>query len=468
MKIIACFVLVVSYVAANAQTTALVITHVTVIDMTGAAPKSDMTVVISGNRIVSVDKSKRVPKSAQVIDGTGKFLIPGLWDMHVHFKEIERTFPLLLANGVTGIRNLGGDLDQLVKWRSEVASGRLLGPRIITCGPIVDGPNPSAHGSVITVADANEGRAAVDLLKSKGSDCVKVYDQLPRDAYFAIIAEAKKVGLPVVGHVPLALTADEAANAGQRSIEHLGNVFESATTLRQQLIADDAKAGPVKDPSEFPRRIAAKGERMLATYDEKRAEQIFASYVRNHTWQVPTLETKWSLSFFDDLVGKGDSRLKYIPKSELEYWTPEKNFFARYRTPEYIVYRKRLFQRELDLVRDMHQAGVMFMTGTDLSGAYVFAGFSVHHEMELLVQAGLSPYESLQAATRNPALFLGESKDWGTVESGKLANLVLLSANPLLDIRNSQKIDGVVLLGRYLSRGDLRSLLAKAEAAANN
>ena len=468
MKLIASFFLlfVLSTLDLLAQNRPLVITHVTVIDMTGAAPKSDMTVVISDKRILSIARTARIPKSGRVIDGTGKFLIPGLWDMHVHFNEIERTFPMFIANGVVGVRNMGGDLDLLAKWRSQIALGELLGPRIITCGPILDGTNPSAHGSVMTVANADEGRAAVDLLKSKGADCVKVYDQLTRDAYFAIVAEAKKVGLPVVGHVPLALTADEAANAGQRSIEHLGNVFESATSIRAQLIEEDTKAGPVKDPSEFPRRIAAKGERMLSTYNEKRAQQIFESYVKNHTWQVPTLETKWALTFFDDLVANADARLKYIPRSEFQYWTPEKNFFARYRTPEYIVYRKRLYQRELDLVRDMHKAGVMFMTGTDLSSAYVFAGFSVHHEMELLVQAGLSPSEALQAATRNPALFFGEAKDWGTVERGKLANLVLLSANPLVNIRNTQSIDAVILNGRYMDKSELQSLLKTAETVA--
>ena len=468
MKLFRPFLLILCFaLTIQAQASLLAITHVTVVDMTGAPARQDMTVIVANSRIISIGKKVRVPESAKVIDGTGKFLIPGLWDMHVHFKEVERTFPMFIANGVTGVRNVGGDLDQLVKWRSEVASGRLTGPRIVTCGPILDGPNPSAHGSLLTIADAKEGRAAVDLLKSKGADCIKVYDQLTRDAYFEIIKEAKRVGLPVVGHVPLALTADEAANAGQRSIEHLGNVFESATSIRAQLIAEDARAGPVKDPSEYPRRIAARGERMLSTYDEKLAQLIFKSYVRNHTWQVPTLETKWSLAFFDELVGKDDARLKYIPASELEYWTPQKNFFARYRTPEYIVYRKKLYQKELDLVRDMHRAGVMFMTGTDLSGAYVFAGFSVHHEMELLVQAGLSPYEALQAATRNPALFLRESKDWGTIEKGKLANLVILSANPLEDIRNSQKIDGVVLNGRYLPKSELQSMLVKAESIAN-
>jgi adenine deaminase len=170
------------------------------------------------------------------------------------------------------------------------------------------------------------------------------------------------------------------------------------------------------------------------------------------TWQVPTLEFKWAQTFIDDLSQSSDPRLKYIPQSEQQWWSPQKNFFARYRTPEYIVFRKRLFQKELELVGAMHRAGVPFMAGTDLSGAYVFAGFSLHHELELYVQAGFTPMEALQAATRNPAIFLGELNSQGTVERGEIANLVLLEANPLENIRNIQRINAVVLNGRYLPK----------------
>ena len=459
---------VVSAHANQAVSNVLVITHVTVIDMTDAKPKPDMTVVVKADRIEEIGKTPkvRVPRGAQVIDGRGKFLIPGLWDMHVHFTEVERSFPMFIANGVTGVRNMGGDLDQLIRWRSDVSSGKLLGPRIVTCGPIVDGPDPAAHGPVVVAGNGAEGRQIVEMLKSKNADCVKVYDRLSRDTYFAIVDEAKKLGLPVVGHVPLSITAEDASNAGQRSIEHLGNIFESASTIGQQLLQEESSSQPVSDPSEFPRRIAARGERMLSTYDEKTANAIFRTFVKNKTWQVPTLEFKWAQTFFDDLVQNGDPRLKYIPESDKQWWTPQKNFFARYRTSEYIVYRKKLFQKELDLVRAMHSAGVQFMTGTDLSGAYVFAGFSVHHEMELLVQAGFTPLEALQAATRNPAIFFGETSSQGTVQIGKLANLILLDADPLQDIRNTQKINAVILNGLLLPKEKLQNLLAGAETVA--
>ena len=447
----------------------LALTHVTVIDMTGAPPKRDLTVIITGNRITAIGSSKqiRIPPRAEVINAAGKFLIPGLWDMHVHFTEIERSFPLFIANGVTSVRNMGGELEDLLRWRVQVASGKLLGPRVLTCGPILDGPQPAAHGPTIVVATATEGRQTVDMLKQRGADCVKVYDRLPSDAYFAIIDQAKKDELPVVGHVPEAITTNEASRAGQKSIEHLGTILQGCSTIEDELRRLEAAPMPSGgDFSEIPRRIAARGERMLDTYDEQKAQQLFARLVKNQTWQVPTLVTKRALTFIDDFDRNGDERLKYIPQSEQKWWSPKQNFLLRYRTPEYIVYSKRLFQKELDLVGAMHRAGVPLMTGTDLSIPYIFAGFSLHDELGLFVQAGLTPMEALQAATRNPSVFLGELSSQGTIESGKIGNLVLLDANPLENIRNTQRINAVVLNGRYLPKETLKRMLTDVEAAA--
>jgi len=304
------------------------------------------------------------------------------------------------------------------------------------------------------------------MLKQRGADCVKVYDRLPRDAYFAIIDQAKRDGIPVVGHVPESITTKEASGAGQKSIEHLGTILQGCSTIEDELRRQEAVPMPSGgDFSEFPRRIAARGERMLDTYDEQKAKQLFAQLVKNQTWQVPTLVTKRALTFIDDFDRNGDERLKYIPQAEQKWWSPKQNFLLRYRTPGYIVYSKRAFQRELELVGAMHRAGVSLMTGTDLSIPYIFAGFSVHDELALFVQAGLTPMEALQSATRNPAVFLGELSSLG-IERGKIANLVLLSANPLDNIRNTQRIDAVVLNGRYLPKETLQRMLADAEVAA--
>ncbi len=454
--------------AQPARTGVLAFTHVTVIDMTGAAPQPDLTVLIMGNRIRAVGKAGRVrvPRGAQVIDAAGNFLIPGLWDMHVHIAETERSLPMFVANGVTGVRDMGGNPDDLFRWRSGIAAGRLLGPRIVACGPIIDGPQPAAHGPTISVSTPEEGRKVVTDLKQRGADFIKIYDRLPRDAYFAILEHAKKLKIPVVGHVPLSVATIEASDAGQKSIEHLGTILEGSSTIETELRQLETAPMPPGDPSEFPRRLAARGERMLDTYDEQKAMSLFSHLLKNQTWQVPTLVVKEGQTFIDDLSRRADPRLKYIPQSEQEWWSPQKNFFARYRTPEYIVHRKRLFRKELELVGAMHRAGVPFMTGTDVSGAYVFPGFGLHDELRLFVQAGFTPMEALQAATRNPAKFLGELSSQGTVERGKIANLVLLEANPLADISNTQRIKAVVVNGRYLPKEVLQRMLAGVEAAA--
>ncbi len=216
----------------NANAT-FVFTHVTVIDVTGMPSKSDMTVIVAGNRIEAIGKTGKVktPKDAQIIDATGKYLIPGLWDMHVHTLSNERRetfFPLFIANGVTGVRDMGTStpLEQVNQFRREIADGTRLGPRIVTAGPIVDGPKPVNPTISIGVANEIEARRAVRLLKQQGADFIKVYSTLPREAYFAIVDEAKKQGLAFAGHVPLSVTAAEASNAGQKSMEHMFGVLE--------------------------------------------------------------------------------------------------------------------------------------------------------------------------------------------------------------------------------------------------
>lgn len=468
MRRLAAFVLALLAATSLRADTPIAFAHVTVIDMTGAAPKRDRTVVVSGNRIAEVGspRSTTIPRDALVINAAGKYLIPGLWDMHVHFGETERSFPLYIANGVTGVRDMGGDPDKSFRWREQTAKGDLVGPRIMACGPIIDGPDPAAHGPTIVAGTGAEGRKAVADLAGRGADCVKVYDRLPRDVYFAIIDEAKKRRIPVVGHVPLSVTTIEASDAGQKSIEHLGTIFEGSSTIEAELRRLEAAPPPEGDPSEFPRRIAARGERMLDTYDERKASALFRRLAKNRTWQVPTLVVKRGQTFIDDFSRTGDERLKYIAESDREWWSPQKNFFARYRTPEYVVHKKRLYRRELELVGAMHRAGVPLMTGTDVSSAWVFPGFSLHDELELFVEAGLTPMEALQAATRNPAAFLGELASRGTVERGKVADLVLLDANPLEDVRSSRKIRAVVRNGRYFSKEALQAMLARVEDAA--
>lgn len=447
----------------------LAFTHVTVIDMTGAPPQSGMTVLVAGNRIVRLGQAGkvRIPKEAQLIEAAGKFLIPGLWDMHFHIREIERTLPLFIANGVTGVRNMGGDFQKLFEWREAVASGRLTGPRIVACGPVVDGPSPANPDHAMAVANVEEGKQAVDFLRRSGADFIKVYDGIPRDAYFALVAEAKRQGLPLVGHIPSAVTMAEASNAGQQSVEHLGTFLEGSSTAETEL--RNWPAASLKDGnlSAIPARIAARGSRMLETYSEQKAAHLLSLLAKNKTWQVPTLLAKQVNTFVDDISKVQDRRYKYVPALVREGWRPDKNFFYRYRTAEYIAYQKRLFQKEMETVGAMRRAGVPLLAGTD-GGAYTVPGFGLHQELSLLVKAGLTPMEALQAATINPAKFLGEAAMHGTIEQGKIANLILLEANPLDDISNTERIDSVVVNGRFFPRTVLRMMLANVEKEANS
>jgi imidazolonepropionase-like amidohydrolase len=459
-----------------AQNKPLVLNHVTIIDMTGASPKPDMTVIINGNLISALGKSNkiRIPKNAQVIDASGKFLIPGLWDMHVHALRKERVdifLKLFIANGVTGIRDMGTTAEgfaALGQLRREIANGTRLGPRIIAAGRILDGAKPAVPPNSIPFSNEKEARQAVGFLKQSGADFVKVYDGVPRSDYYAIIDEAKKQNIPVAGHIPLEVTSFEASDAGQRDFEHLGNILQSCSTLDAKTIDERAKASvkPSDNPNDFsaiPTRIAARTRIELETYSEQKCQPLFAKFAKNKTWQVPTLLVKQILALVDTGMFYNDPRMKYVSEAELEGWKPENNFFLKYRTAEFIEVRKRLYQKEIELVRAMHKAGVPFMTGTDIPGAYTYPGFSLHDELVLFVEAGFTPMEALQAATRNPAEYLGEQKSSGTIEKGKIANLVLLEANPLENIKNTRKIDSVIYNGKYLSKEVLQDLLTDVE-----
>ncbi len=439
---------------------ALIIQNVTVIDATGAPARGHQTVVVQGGKIAGIYKSAdfHPPKGPTVrIDGTGKFLIPGLWDMHVHMvfgewfpggKEIM--LPLFVANGVTGVRDMGSELEVLQQWRKEIAAGTLLGPRMVISGPMLDGPKPRFPSS-IAIATPEDGRRAVDDLKRRGADFIKLQSLIPPAAVFAIADEAHKQGIPFVGHVPDAVRASEASNAGQKSFEHLTGVFEGSSPLEDEFLKGGKTQG-----------------KFLASYDPARAAALFALLAKNHTWQCPTLVWERGGNLIDETDFAHDSRAKYVPASWKDVtWKQFTEQVVHEFNVDDLATRKRFVEKELAVVNAMHQAGVQFLAGTDTPpGVYVFPGFSLHEELQRFVAAGFTPMEALQTATLNPARFLGMDDRLGTVEKGKLADLVLLDANPLEDIRNTQKVAAVIVNGRYLSRGDLDKLLAEVEAAA--
>ena len=442
------------------QGSILAITHVNLIDATGAPVQTDMTVIVQGKQILQLGKSDSttIPKAARVVDGRDKYLIPGLWDMHVHeifgawLPEDEKITPLLfVANGVTGVRDMGGDLEALKKWRARIAEGTLLGPRMIISGPMLDGPVPQFPSSA-PVKDAADGRRIVDELQKNGADFIKIQSLVPRDGYFAAADEAKKVGIVFAGHVPDKVRATEASNAGQKSIEHLTGVFEGCSTVEDELMA--APRGPGRG-------------KFLSTYDPARAKVLIALFVKNQTWQVPTLYWERGEWLIEQTSAGPDPLAKYAPAAwRVRAWPMFTTGIEKDWSTDPFADREKFFQAELKMVGEMNRAGVPILAGTDTAaGVRVYPGFSLHEELELLVRAGLTPMEALQAATLNAGKYLGLA-DTGTIEKGKRADLVLLDANPLQDIKNTRKIQSVVLAGRYFSRVDLDHLLHEVEEEA--
>jgi imidazolonepropionase-like amidohydrolase len=449
--------------ASNAQVSRpeLHIADVTIIDVKGGPPQAHRCVIVRDDHIVDVTDAEQCSKgqhdSAVRIDGQGKFLIPGLWDMHVHMvfgnwfpRGKEVTLPLFVANGITGVRDMGGELEVLQQWRKEISAGTLIGPRIVMSGPMLDGPQPRFPSS-IAITTPEDGRRAVDDLKKRGADFIKLQSLIPRDAVFAIADEARKQGITFVGHVPDSVRASEMSNAGQKSFEHLIGIFEGSSPLEDQFIKG------TKTESQF-----------LSTYDPKRAEAVFALLAKNQTWQCPTLVWERGGNLIDETDFAHDTRAKYVPA----YWKDVtwKRFTDQvehdFNTDD-LATRKRFVAKELEVVNAMHKAGIPFLAGTDTPpGVYIFPGFSLHEELQRFVAAGFTPLEALQTATLNPAKFLGMENRLGTIEKGKLADLVLLDANPLDDISNTQKIAAVIVNGHYLSRADLDKMLAGVEQAA--
>ena len=459
-------VLLIAMVAAGgpiaSQSTPLVLTHVNVIDGTGAPIGRDMTVTISDGRIAAIEPSgrARVPQAAQVIDASGKYLIPGLWDMHVHWYD-ERFLSLFVANGVTGVRQMWG-MPLHLAWRNRIDKGELLGPRFSIASPIVDGPNPVWPRSIV-VSDEAGARQTVRDVKRMGYDFVKVYNRIPRDAYVALSAEARREGLSVAGHVPMGVGAAEASDAGQKTIEHLDGILYGASSVGKELsqrnveLSKGGEASKGIDPATRTARRALR-ERLLGTYDVSRASALFATFVKNGTWQCPTLTVIRSMAWLDDPAFTSDARLKYLPRSIAENWNPKSRPLPATKTPADYALDRRVYRKQLEIVGAMHRAGVKILAGTDVLNPYAFPGFSLHDELALLVEAGLSPLEALKTATANPAAYLGMNDRLGTIAPGKLADLVLLDANPLENIAHTKRIAGVVVAGRLIDRRELDGL----------
>jgi imidazolonepropionase-like amidohydrolase len=383
--------------ASAATLTQIAITDVTIIDVHDGSAKREMTVLISGNRITAVGSSKEIPipKQVRVIDGRGRFLIPGLWDMHVHSDGGEHALRMMVDWGITGARDMGGDLTKLTEARRHIANQDWTGPRLVIAGPRLMGPPTEADKDVWIVHSPEEARRALDSLARQHVDFIKVHDDLARDTYLAIASAAKANGLPFVGHVPSSITPAEASDLGQKSIEHLEFVPKSCLALFHP--HDDAEAS------------------VPPGCDTESIGTLMQRFVQNGTWLDPTIQS-------------------------FRYWAPTQwdAIFAGFKK----------------ITVQIRRAKVHILTGTDwgisLQEKGSLPGASLHDELALLADAGFSSTEVLRAATLSPALFLGLSDSLGTVERGMIANLVLLEANPIEDIHHTRGIVAVLLEGRII------------------
>jgi imidazolonepropionase-like amidohydrolase len=456
--------------AVNAGSVA--ITNVTVIDTASGALLPDITVVVNGERITEVGPAARVRvlNNAQRVDGSGKFLIPGLWDMHGHAYGAG-TLPLYIANGVTGARVMDGTAMHH-RWRNEITAGTLAGPRLVIGSRLIDGPKPVVSPDrpppfAVSVKDETDARQAVLKAKQEGAEFIKVYEQLPRDVYFAIADESRKQGLPFAGHVTTSVSVEEASRAGQKSIEH--DRFMFATTNREKELRDLLDAAYTKTPSGtgLPKYSDAQHFLRLAAdaFSRERVELLSKVLRENGTWICPTLSILRSP--IDDPRLEADTRLKYLPSFLRKIWFEAQKQMNSDFTADDRDFLRRYYKNIVETVRLMHAGGVGLLAGTDPGIPFSLPAFGIHDELRLLVDAGLTPLEALRTATLNPARFFGKERDFGTVTTAKLADLVLLDANPLTAIGNTTRVNAVVANGRLFRRADLDELLAKAEAAAN-
>jgi hypothetical protein len=467
----------------------LALTHVSVVSVKTGQIALDQTLLTDGKHITAVGSYSTVivPPGIRQVDGRGAFLIPGLWDMHVHLAGNQETrtidFPLFIANGVTGVRDMWGDCTTpcasgdlrdtsgyappasvVRKWKQDVANGLLLGPRVVAASNVFDGVSYWPGSRVIR--DTAEAREAVQDAADKGVDFIKPYSSLDAQSYFMVLRTARRLGLPVAGHLPSQVSLATASDSGQRSIEHLGGVFVPCSRDTTGLGVARKRVAEDTVPSTKWAAYRAATELMSGRFHAAKCADLFAYLGRNGTWMTPTLTVLRSFAMEADSGFRADSRVRYTPSRLRSTWNPGKDFRMRGVTRDFYSARRTSFKSAKKAVKALSVAGVPILAGSDVRNAFVFPGFGLHDELLLLVEAGLSPREALEAATLSPARFLNATDSMGTIEAGKLADLVLLKGNPLKDIQNTQRILGVVAGGRYFDRGSLDSLLTSAAAAA--
>lgn len=423
----------------------LAITTVSIIDVERGRALPPRTVLVAKGRIVGIegDGEVELPASVQRVDGRGRYLIPGLVDMHVHLFSYapnrptsEWTFPLYVAHGVTGVREMSAQGDyaaQIGRWNRAVDDGTLVAPRVLAVGVAVRGPSPE------------EAEQQVAEARRAGATFIKVFSSLSEPAWQALRKSARANGLDYAGHVPARVFLLDSAREGLRSGEHLTQLNEACAPDEPAVIA--ARRQLDGDPL-MALRIAQDLPLMRA-FDQALCDRVARELATTGQAQVPTMVLAHAEAELLPQTKPQDPLFRQAPADVRERW---KGILATLPAAPGELELMR-WQSTLALVATLHRAGVPLMAGTDAPSPVVFPGDSLHLELALLVEAGLSPAEALRAATLVPARFLGIDDESGTVGVGKRADLVLLDADPLRDIANSRRIHAVLLGGRVVARG---------------
>lgn len=454
----------------------LMITDVTIIDpKVGTLEHQD--VLIAGETIAAVSETGSIAIFAPVetLDGSGKFLIPALWDAHVHLTfdpEIgDAALPLFVANGVTRVRDTGGKLDLVLAVRERAAALGTAAPAIYFAGPLIDGYPRVYDGTPSRFPDISEGVrtredafAEVDRLAAAGVHLIKTYEMLKPDVFQALLERAAFHKLPVTSHVPLSMQVEAVAASGVRGMEHLRNIGLSCSKeadLLQEERTSMLEHGSNEEGSTLRASIhASQRPRAFSSQDPERCATVITALATNRVFQTPTLALNTRGAFRQFLEPVWRDPVRHLPPKARTRWNAAADKAGSTAVdPAYAAFA----EWSLSMVARLHEAGVPIMAGTDTPIGLLTPGFSLHLEMEMLVRAGLSPMDALAAATVRPAEFFGRENEMGTLEAGKSAELVLLNANPLDDIRNTRNINAVVTRGELLDRATLDDMLSEPE-----
>lgn len=440
----------------------VMIRHATVVDVEHARNVADQAVVLRGADIVAVGSDADIAKAwtaAQTVDGKGHFLIPGLWDMHVHFgggpdliEENKALLPLYIAHGITTIRDCSGDLpEQVLQWRGEIAKGTLFGPQLFSSGAKIEGIHPVWKGT-IEVGSKVDVDAAFVRLKNDRVDFVKITDStLDPQLFLYAVAQAKSFGIRSSGHIPMALTVEQAVDAGISSIEHIDYAYKAGVKDEATISADFA-SGKINR--------AEANRRLDAGFDPATAMAAYHRLAEKGVFVTPTLNGGRVLDFLDVDNHANDAYLAYIgPKLRKTYdWRIER---AAKATPEQIAARHAHYQHLAKVLPMLQQAGVTIMAGTDAGflNSFDYPGIGLHDELSQFTQNGLTAPQALSSATRAGPAWFGKLDRYGAVSTGKAADLVLLDRDPLEDINATRAIDTVILRGHVYDRKALDGML---------